>query len=51
MFRLLVRYEQRYENDNPEVGMGPPLDVLALRVAAKLSFPINAQDIENALAK
>lgn len=46
LFRLLVRYEKRYENDNPEVGMGPSLETLARRVAAKLSFPINDEDIQ-----
>lgn len=45
LFRRLVYLAKAYDDSNPEVGMGPSIEMIAEREAAKLSFEIDPDDI------
>jgi hypothetical protein len=45
LFRLLVLAQYRNERDNPDVGMGPTFEAVARRVADRLTFFIDEDDL------
>jgi hypothetical protein len=45
LFRKLVLMAKKYRDCNPEVGMGPSLEMIAKEQAQTLSFKIDEDDI------
>ena len=48
IFMQLLRMSMRYENSNPEVGMGPSWDMIALQAARSLpQLDIDAETLRD----
>lgn len=45
LFRVAMQLEKALDDCNPDVGMGPSMEMIAERVAARLSFEIDEDDI------